>query len=45
MTERNAEVVWGLVDHAARTDGNPYVCPLPDDVGPALGMALDAGGG
>lgn len=26
-------------DHAARTAGNPYVCPLPDDVKPALDMA------
>lgn len=29
-------------DFAARTAGNPYVCPLPDDVKPALDMA--AGG-
>jgi len=28
-------------DHAARTAGNPYVCPLPDDVKPALGMAVE----
>jgi len=27
-------------DFAARTDGNPYVCPLLDDVEPALGMGL-----
>ena len=29
-------------DHAARTASNPYVCPLPDEVQPALGMALGA---
>jgi aminobenzoyl-glutamate utilization protein B len=29
-------------DFAARTAGNPYVCPLPEDVGPALGMAAGA---
>jgi aminobenzoyl-glutamate utilization protein B len=28
-------------DHAARTAGNPYVCPLPDDVKPALSMATE----
>jgi aminobenzoyl-glutamate utilization protein B len=29
-------------DFAARTAGNPYVCPLPDDVKPALTMASGA---
>jgi aminobenzoyl-glutamate utilization protein B len=27
-------------DHAARTQDNPYVCPVPAEVGPALEMAL-----
>jgi aminobenzoyl-glutamate utilization protein B len=26
-------------DHAARTDGNPYICPLDSDVKPHLDMA------
>ncbi|MCC6716961.1 MAG: amidohydrolase [Acetobacteraceae bacterium] len=29
-------------EHAARIAATPYVCPLPDDVKPALGMALGA---
>jgi aminobenzoyl-glutamate utilization protein B len=28
-------------DLAARTQGSPYVCPIPADVGPPLDMAAD----
>ena len=35
-----ALIVQAKADLAARTDGNPYVCPLPNDVPPALDMAL-----
>jgi aminobenzoyl-glutamate utilization protein B len=28
-------------DLAARTKDHPYVCPIPEDVGPPLDMAAD----
>jgi aminobenzoyl-glutamate utilization protein B len=36
-----ALIARAKADHAARTAGNPYVCPLPDDVQPALTMAVE----
>jgi len=35
-----ALIAQAKADHAARTDGNPYVCPLPADAPPPLEMAL-----
>jgi aminobenzoyl-glutamate utilization protein B len=35
-----ALIARAQADHAARTRDNPYVCPLADDVPPALDMAL-----
>lgn len=35
-----ALIAAAKADHAARTASHPYVCPIDDDVAPALNMAL-----
>ena len=30
-------------DHKARTDRTPYVCPIPDDMTPPIGMSSSGG--
>ena len=34
-----ALVVAAKADHAARTDKQPYSCPIPDDVHPPISMS------
>jgi len=38
-----ALIVRAKEDHKARTDRTPYVCPIPDDVTPPIGMSSPGG--